>query len=87
MLRAVLVLGVLWWAWVGYSWLCNVVRADEGVVRVVMFTATAAAFILALTIPEAFDDLPGELSGPVVFAVGYFVIRRGAPGHVLVRRR
>ncbi|WP_068271785.1 low temperature requirement protein A [Aldersonia kunmingensis] len=74
-LRAVLVLGVLWWAWVGYAWLGNVVRADEGVMRVVMFTATAAAFILALTIPEAFEDLPGELSGPVVFALGYFVIR------------
>ncbi|MCX5043121.1 low temperature requirement protein A [Aldersonia sp. NBC_00410] len=74
-LRAVLVLGVMWWAWVGYSWLGNVVRADEGVMRVVMFTATAVTFILALTIPEAFEDLPGELSGPVVFAVGYFVGR------------
>ena len=75
LIRAVLVLGVLWWAWVGYAWLGNVVKADEGVIRVVMFSATAAAFILALTIPEAFEDLPGELSGPVVFAVGYFAIR------------
>ncbi|MBD0322483.1 MAG: low temperature requirement protein A [Aldersonia sp.] len=74
-LRAVLVLGVLWWAWTGYAWLGNVVRPDEGILRVVMFTATAAAFILALTIPEAFDDIPGELSGPVIFALGYFAIR------------
>ncbi|TSE00826.1 low temperature requirement protein A [Skermania sp. ID1734] len=74
-LRAVLVLSVLWWAWVGYAWLGNVVRADEGIVRIAMFAATAAAFITALTIPEAFDDLPGGLSGPVVFALGYFCIR------------
>ena len=73
--RSVLVLGVLWWCWVGYSWLGNVVRADEGVIKVGMFVAMGATFIVALTIPEAFDDIPGGLSGPVMFAVGYFVVR------------
>lgn len=73
--RSVLVLAVLWWAWVGYSWLGNVARADEGIVRVAIFGAMGAAFIIALTIPEAFDDLPGGLSGPVVFALAYFTVR------------
>ncbi|QBJ96944.1 low temperature requirement protein A [Rhodococcus sp. ABRD24] len=75
LLHGVLVMAVLWWSWVGYSWLANLVRADEGAVRVVMLAAMSAMFIVALTIPEAFDDLPGGLDGPVVFAVGYFVVR------------
>ncbi|MEJ7704577.1 MAG: low temperature requirement protein A [Geodermatophilaceae bacterium] len=73
--RGMLILSVLWWCWVGYAWLGNVVRADEGVIRLAMFGAMAAMFVLALTIPESFDDLPGGLPGPVVFAVGYFVVR------------
>ncbi len=74
-LRGMLILSVLWWCWVGYAWLGNVVRADEGVIRLAMFGAMAAMFVLALTIPESFDDLTGGLPGPVVFAVGYFVVR------------
>ncbi len=73
--RGILVVSVLWWCWVGYAWLGNLVRADEGVMRVALFVAMSAMFIAALTIPEAFDDLPGGLSGPVVFAVCYFVVR------------
>ena len=33
-----------------------------------MLVAMAAMFIFALAIPEAFDDLPGGLDGPVVIA-------------------
>ncbi|TQF74928.1 low temperature requirement protein A [Rhodococcus spelaei] len=75
LLRGVLVMAVVWWSWVGYAWLWNLVRADEGVSRVVVFAAMGAVFVTALTIPEAFDDLPGGLDGPVVFALGYFVVR------------
>ena len=32
-------------------------------------------FVLALSIPESFDDLPGGLHGPVVLAVCYFLFR------------
>jgi len=53
----------------------NVVRADEGVVRLAMIGAMATLFVIALTIPESFEDLPGGLPGPVVFAVGYFAVR------------
>jgi len=74
-LRGLLVFAMLWWCWVGYAWLGNIVRADEGVGRVAMFGAMAAMFVLALSIPEAFTDLDGGLSGPVVFALGYLAVR------------
>jgi low temperature requirement protein LtrA len=75
LVRGLLILAVLWWSWVGYAWLGNVVRADESVVRLAMIGAMATLFVIALTIPESFEDLPGGLPGPVVFAVGYFAVR------------
>ncbi|MGH3874854.1 MAG: low temperature requirement protein A [Pseudonocardiaceae bacterium] len=74
-LRGILILTVMWWSWVAYSWLGNVVKADEGVIRVGMLVAMATMFVGAITIPEAFDDLPGGLSGPAVFAACYFLVR------------
>ena len=73
--RGLLVLTLLWWCWVGYAWLGNVVRADEGLGRVAMFGAMAAMFVLALTVPEAFHDIPGGLEGPVVLALAYLAVR------------
>lgn len=75
LLRGLLVTALLWWSWTAYAWLGNLVRADEGVTRVGMFVAMAAMFVLALCIPESFDDAPGGLSGPVVVAVCYFGFR------------
>jgi hypothetical protein len=74
-LRGVLILCVMWWCWVGYLWLGNVTRPDEGVIRLGVYSAMAAVFLAAITIPESFDDFPGGLSGPVVFAFCYFVVR------------
>ncbi len=73
--RGMLVLAVLWWSWVGYAWLANFVQAEEGLGRVAMFGAMAATFVLALAVPEAFDDLPGGLPGPVVVALAYLAVR------------
>ena len=75
LLEGLLVFALLWWSWTGYAWLVNLVRADEGVARVGVFAAMAAMFVLALSIPEAFDDAPGGLSGPVVVAACYFAFR------------
>ncbi|MBM7775381.1 low temperature requirement protein LtrA [Actinokineospora baliensis] len=75
LLRGALVLAVVWWCWVGYSWLSNLVKADEGTARTAMLGAMAAMFLIALAIPEAFHDLPGGLSGPVVFALCYLLVR------------
>jgi low temperature requirement protein LtrA len=73
--RGVLMLGVLWWSWTGFAWLGNIARADEGIIRIGMFAAMGAVFVAAITIPEAFDDGPGGLYGPTVFALCYLVAR------------
>jgi hypothetical protein len=40
-----------------------------------MFGAMAAMFALALSVPEAFDDRSGGLSGPMLFAFAYLAVR------------
>src|SRR5437763_5497013 len=55
--QGILVLGVLWWAWVGYAWLTSVVDPEEGAVRIAIFVAMAAFLIMAIAVPEAFDSL------------------------------
>jgi low temperature requirement protein LtrA len=74
-LRGVLVTTLLWWAWTAYAWLANVVSAEERPLKLAILTAMSAMFVLALCIPEAFDDAPGGLRGPVVLAVCYLVVR------------
>jgi low temperature requirement protein LtrA len=74
-LEGMIVLALVWWCWVGYSWLGNSVRADEGIARGAFFLVMAAMFVAALTIPESFDDLPGGLDGPTVLAACYAVVR------------
>jgi low temperature requirement protein LtrA len=70
-----LVLALLWWCWVGYAWLGNVVQAEEGLGRAAMFAAMGAMFVTALSVPEAFDDLVGGLDGPMVIAFAYLAVR------------
>jgi low temperature requirement protein LtrA len=67
--QGILVLGVLWWAWVGYSWLTSVVDPEEGAVRIVMFGAMAALLVSALCVPDAFGD------DGLLFACAYGVVR------------
>jgi low temperature requirement protein LtrA len=67
--RGMLVLGVLWWAWVGYAWLTSVIDPEEGTVRIVMFGAAAGLLVAGLCAPQAFGDqaLP--------FAIAYGLVR------------
>jgi low temperature requirement protein LtrA len=67
--RGMLVLAVLWWAWAGYAWLTSVIDPEEGAVRLVMFAAMAGLLLVALCVPEAF----GERA--LTFAVAYGVVR------------
>ena len=68
-LKGVLVLGVLWWSWVGYAWLTSVVDPEEGPVRLVIFAAMAALLVCALCVPGAFG------SEALLFACAYGVVR------------
>jgi low temperature requirement protein LtrA len=67
--RGMLVLSTLWWAWAAYSWLTNSVDADEGVTRLAMIAAMAAALIASLAVPRAFG------SDALVFALAYTALR------------
>ncbi len=49
LLQGMLVLGVLWWSWVGYAWLTSVVDPEEDAVRIVIFAAMAALLIVSLS--------------------------------------
>jgi low temperature requirement protein LtrA len=68
-LKAMLVLGVLWWSWGGYAWLTSVVDPEEGTVRLAMFAAMAAFLVAALCVPGAFG------SEAVLFACAYAAVR------------
>jgi low temperature requirement protein LtrA len=68
-LRGMLVLAALWWAWSGYSWLTSAVDVDEGSVRLAMLAAMAAMLVVALAVPDAFGD------DGVLFGVAYLVVR------------
>src|SRR5262245_8600616 len=56
LVKGLLVLGVLWWAWVGYSWLTSVVDPEEDLVRLTVFLAMAGFLVAALAVPHAFGD-------------------------------
>jgi len=67
--QGLLVLGVLWWAWVGYAWLTSVVDPEAGTVRLAIFAAMAAFLVASLAIPNAFGD------DGLIFAAAYGFVR------------
>jgi low temperature requirement protein LtrA len=67
--KGMLVLGVLWWCWVGYAWLTSVVDPEEGAVRLVIFASMAGLLVAGLCVPEAFGD------AALIFALAYGFVR------------
>jgi len=67
--RGLLVLGAMWWAWVGYSWLTSSVFGDEDGARLTMFAAMAGVLVASLAVPGAFGD------DALLFALAYTVVR------------
>ena len=67
--KGLLVLGVLWWSWVGYAWLTSVVDPEEGVVRITIFAAMAGLLVAALCVPDVFGHLA------FLFACCYAAVR------------
>jgi Bacterial low temperature requirement A protein (LtrA) len=68
-LRGMLVLAAIWWAWEAYAWLTSATDVDEGGVRLVMLAATGAMLFVALAVPGAFGD------DALLFAIAYFLVR------------
>jgi low temperature requirement protein LtrA len=69
LVKGLLILAILWWSWVGYSWLTSVVDPEEGTVRLALIAAMAALLVVALAIPGAFED------HGLLFAGGWGVVR------------
>jgi low temperature requirement protein LtrA len=69
LLRGLLLLGALWWAWAAYAWLTNTLDPEEGAVRLAVLSAIAAMLIVSLAAPGAFG------ADAVTFGVAYFVVR------------
>ena len=69
LLRGLMLLATLWWAWAAYAWLTNALDPEEVGVRLAMFGSMAALLVVALATPKAFER------DAVAFGVAYFVVR------------
>ena len=69
LVRGLLVLGVLWWAWAAYAWLTNTINPEEGAVRIAMFAAMGAMLVASVAVPDVFDD------DAFIFACAYAFVR------------
>jgi low temperature requirement protein LtrA len=68
-LRGMLILAALWWAWVAYAWLTSATDVDEGGVRLTMLASMGAMLIAALAVPGAFGD------DALLFGAAYLLVR------------
>jgi low temperature requirement protein LtrA len=75
LVRGLMILAVVWWAWVAYSWLTNTLDTENDRNRIVMFIAMGAMFVVSLAIPHAFND------DALLFAVPYAIVRAA---HILL---
>ena len=69
LLRGLLVLAAIWWAWAAYAWLTNEVDPRRGGVRLTIFGAMVAMLLASLAIPGAFED------DALLFACAYLGVR------------
>lgn len=68
LVQGLLILAVLWWAWVGYAWLTSVIDPEALAIRGVIFVAMAALLIVSICVQEAF----GNLGLTFALAIGVF---------------
>jgi low temperature requirement protein LtrA len=68
LVRAVLVLAVVWWMYAGYAWLTSNVSTERFIVRVLLVCAMVAFLIIALRIPKV-----AEHHG-VAFGLAYLAV-------------
>jgi low temperature requirement protein LtrA len=68
-LRGLLVLAAVWWAWGSYAWLTNTINPDEGLPRLTVLAAMAAMLVVALAVPDAFA------ADALAFGIAYLVVR------------
>ncbi len=69
LLRGLLVLAAIWWAWAAYAWLTNEVDARRRAVRLAIFGSMIAMLLASLAIPAAFAG------DALLFACAYLGVR------------
>ncbi len=69
LMRGLLVLAAIWWAWAAYAWLTNEVDSGSRQVRLAVFASMTAMLVASLAIPGAFED------DALLFAGAYLVVR------------
>ena len=67
--QAVVVFWLVWWAWTQFTWALNAADTTHALVELGTLSATAAAFFMAIALPEAF----GERA--LWFAAAYVLVR------------
>src|SRR4030095_5464824 len=73
LLRGLIVLAALGWAWAADACLTNTLNPEEGLVRIAMFVVMGAMLVCALAVPEAFGN------HGVIFGLAYPVVRTMHP--------
>jgi low temperature requirement protein LtrA len=68
-LRSLILFWLIWWAWTQFTWTLNPADTTHVVVRLITLAATAAAFVMATSVSQAF------LGDALWFAVPYLVVR------------
>jgi low temperature requirement protein LtrA len=69
LLRGMLALTAVWWAWAAYAWLTNEVDPEDGAVRAATIAAMVAMLLASLALPEAFGE------HALLFALAYLALR------------
>lgn len=67
--RAILVFWLVWWAWTQFTWALNAADTTHNRIQVAILLATAFAFFMAVSVPQAF----GTYS--FWFAMTYVIVR------------
>ena len=69
LLRGLLVLSAIWWAWAAYAWLTNELDTRLRSVRLAIFASMACMLLASLAIPGAFEG------DALLFALAYTGVR------------
>src|SRR5215217_7332043 len=67
--RSLLLFWLIWWAWTQFTWTLNPADTNHTGIRITVLLATAAAFVMATSVPRAFAE------DSLWFALPYLVVR------------
>jgi low temperature requirement protein LtrA len=67
--RSLLLFWLIWWAWTQFTWTLNPADTTHPGIRITTLVATAAAFVMATSVPRAFAE------DALWFAIPYLAVR------------